>query len=227
MIILQGSFSHDFESLHVVRHLMMHLWQCLSPILISVSFFLSSHWQFNLFIGDVNIKPEFHLLEAKNTLIKLARNSDAVTLSWFLQRWNNNAGGTNPLFAPPHNPTGDRPQQQRLAFFLFPGDCTGSLPSPSGWPLSSSHLASPAFNRTMFCLFVCLSSQSAPPILVCNLSTRPSQPPQEHYAPSGVFIPPRGLLGAAMCSSLSPSSPRDSLCNGIVISFDSMMSWWD
>ena len=162
---------------------------------------------FNLFIGDVNIKPEIMI--------------------WFLQRWNNNAGGTNPLFATPHNPTGDRPQQQRLAFYLFPGDCTGSLLRPSGWPLSSSHLAPPAFNRTMFCQFVCLSSQSAPPILVCNLSTRPSQPPQEHYAPSGVFIPPRGLLGAAMCSSLSPSSPRDSLCNGIVISCGSLMSWWD
>ena len=109
---------------------------------------------FNLFIGDVNIKAEFHLLEVKNTPIKLTRNSDAVTLSWFLQRWNNNAGGTNPLFASPRNPTGDHPQQQRLAFYLFPGDCTGPLPRPSGWPLSSSHLVSPAFNKIIFCLFV-------------------------------------------------------------------------
>lgn len=109
---------------------------------------------FNLFIGDVNIKAEFHLLEVKNTPIKLTRNSDAVTLSWFLQRWNNNAGGTNPLFASPRNPTGDHPQQQRLAFYLFPGDCTGPLPRPSGWPLSSSHLVSPAFSKIIFCLFV-------------------------------------------------------------------------
>ena len=156
-MILQGSFSHDFESLHVVCHLMMHLWQCLSPILISASFFLYSHWQLLYSISSMvtwTSNQSSICLKEKTTPIKMARNTNAVTLCWFLQRWNKNAGGTNHLFAPPHHPTGDRPRQQRLAFDLFPGDCTWPLPRPSGWPLSSSHLVSPAFNKIIFCLFV-------------------------------------------------------------------------